>query len=76
MDITLIFSKNKPFFMMVAICMGAFVSHFTAGVVNVSLPHLSKVFHTNLGTVQWITVGYLLAIATRSSNSLSFILIV
>ncbi|MXQ52535.1 MFS transporter [Shimazuella alba] len=57
-------SKNKPFFMMMAICIGAFISHFTAGVVNVSLPYLSKIFHTNLGTVQWITIGYLLAIAS------------
>lgn len=56
--------KNKPFYMMVAICIGAFISHFTAGVVNVSLPYLSNIFHTNLGTVQWITIGYLLVIAS------------
>ncbi|MFO1443372.1 MFS transporter [Bacillus sp. Bva_UNVM-123] len=56
--------KNKPFYMMVAICIGAFISHFTAGVVNVSLPYLSNIFHTILGTVQWITIGYLLVIAS------------
>jgi MFS family permease len=47
-----------------AICMSAFVSHFTAGVVNVSLPYLSEIFHTNLIVIQWITIGYLLAIAS------------
>ncbi|PKG23834.1 hypothetical protein CWS01_10070 [Niallia nealsonii] len=48
--------------MMIAICIGAFISHFTAGVVNISLPHLTSVFHTNFGTIQWITTGYLLVI--------------
>jgi EmrB/QacA subfamily drug resistance transporter len=57
-------SKNKPFLMMMAICIGAFISHFTAGVVNVSLPYLSKIFHTNIGIIQWITIGYLLSIAS------------
>lgn len=53
----------RRFWMMAAICTGAFLSHFTAGVVNVSLPYLAGVFHTSLGTAQWITTGYLLAIA-------------
>lgn len=56
-------SKHR-FLMMTAICMGAFISHFTAGIVNVSLPHFTKIFQTNLGTVQWITTGYLLVIAS------------
>ncbi|WP_223285238.1 MFS transporter [Paenibacillus sp. PL91] len=43
---------------------GGIYSHFTAGIVNVSLPHFMKIFQTNLGTVQWITTGYLLVIAS------------
>ena len=31
--------------------------------MNVTFPHLMKVFHTDLGTLQWITTGYLLAVA-------------
>lgn len=50
--------------MLAAICIGAFLSHFTAGVVNVSLPHFVSVFQTSLGTAQWITTGYLLVIAS------------
>ncbi|MFD2114951.1 MFS transporter [Paenibacillus yanchengensis] len=50
--------------MMVAICLGAFVSHFTAGVINVSLPQFATIFETNLATVQWVTTGYLLVIAS------------
>ena len=31
--------------------------------MNVTFPHLMKVFHTDLGTLQWITTGYLLAVS-------------
>lgn len=52
------------FLMMTALCLGAFVSHFTAGVMNVSLPQFADLFHSELGVVQWITTGYLLVIAS------------
>lgn len=54
-------SSHLP--MMAAVCIGVFISHFTAGVVNMALPHLAAVFHSDANTVQWITTGYLLAIA-------------
>jgi MFS family permease len=57
--------KNSPrFFMLISICIGVFISHFTAGIVNVSLPQFEKIFQTSSGTVQWITTGYLLVIAS------------
>jgi len=52
------------FFIMTAICLGAFVSHFTAGVIHVSLPQFAALFDSNLDTIQWVTTGYLLVIAT------------
>lgn len=52
------------FLMMTALCLGAFVSHFTAGVINVSLPQFADLFNSDLATVQWITTGYLLVIAS------------
>jgi len=52
------------FFIMTAICLGAFVSHFTAGVIHVSLPQFAALFDSDLATVQWVTTGYLLVIAT------------
>ncbi|MFM1654962.1 MFS transporter [Brevibacillus sp. B_LB10_24] len=64
MKTTAVLSKNKQILMMAAICIGAFISHFTATVVNVSLPYLSDIFHTDLEIVQWVTVGYLLAVAS------------
>lgn len=57
-------SQKQRFFMMMAICLGAFLSHFTAGIVNVSLPVFTHIFQTELAMVQWITTGYLLVIAT------------
>lgn len=49
---------------LIAVLLGIFVSHFTAGVMNVALPELMNVFHVSLGSIQWITVGYLLVIAS------------
>ncbi|MFF2089717.1 MFS transporter [Paenibacillus sp. NPDC058174] len=48
--------------LMIAIALGAFLSHFTAGIVNVSLPQFADSFNSRLDTVQWITTGYLLVI--------------
>lgn len=53
----------NPVWLMTAVCMGAFTSHYTAGVVNISLPYLSDVFGADLEHIQWITVSYLLTIA-------------
>ncbi|HZG82059.1 MAG TPA: MFS transporter [Brevibacillus sp.] len=49
---------------LMAVLLGIFVSHFTAGVMNVALPELMNVFQVSLGSIQWITVGYLLVIAS------------
>lgn len=56
-------TANRHFIMMTAICTGAFVSHFTAGVMNTSLPYLAETFRSDLGAVQWVTIGYLLTVA-------------
>ncbi|BBH22305.1 MFS transporter [Paenibacillus baekrokdamisoli] len=59
-----VFTSRHHIWMMTAICMGAFLSHFTAGIVNVSLPQFTRIFQTNLAEVQWITTGYLLVITS------------
>lgn len=56
--------NRQPFWMMTAICLGAFLSHFTAGIVNVSLPQFTRIFQTDLTMAGWITTGYLLVIAS------------
>lgn len=47
---------------LLAICIGAFGSHLSAGIINIALPELTTVFHQSIDIVQWITTGYLLII--------------
>jgi EmrB/QacA subfamily drug resistance transporter len=42
---------------------GSFMSQIDATVVNVSLATLAADLHTSLGVIQWVTSGYLLALA-------------
>ena len=43
--------------------LGSFLSQLDATVVNVSLSTLAVELHSSLGTIQWVTSGYLLALA-------------
>lgn len=51
-----------PALILIAVCPGAFFSHFSAGLVNIALPELSSFFQASLGTTQWLVTGYLLAV--------------
>ncbi|MDR3471767.1 MAG: DHA2 family efflux MFS transporter permease subunit [Devosia sp.] len=42
--------------------LGSFLSNLDATIVNVSLSSLASDLHTALGTIQWVTSGYLLAL--------------
>jgi MFS family permease len=43
--------------------LGAFLSQLDATVVNVSLSSLAAELHSSLPVIQWVTSGYLLALA-------------
>jgi EmrB/QacA subfamily drug resistance transporter len=43
--------------------LGSFLAQLDATVVNVSLSSLAVTLHTGLSTIQWVTSGYLLALA-------------
>jgi EmrB/QacA subfamily drug resistance transporter len=43
--------------------LGAFLSQMDATIVNVSLSGLAAELHTGLSNIQWVTSGYLLALA-------------
>jgi len=43
--------------------LGSFLSQLDATVVNVSLSSLAVTFHSSLSAIQWVTSGYLLALA-------------
>ncbi|MFA9558169.1 MFS transporter [Evansella sp. AB-rgal1] len=42
--------------------MGAFISHFSAGLINVALPDIALQFTQPLKQTQWLVTGYLLII--------------
>ncbi len=43
--------------------LGSFLAQLDATVVNVSLSSLAVTLHSSLSTIQWVTSGYLLALA-------------
>src|SRR5271166_5612819 len=43
--------------------LGFFLAQLDATVVNVSLSSLAVTLHSSLSTIQWVTSGYLLALA-------------
>jgi MFS family permease len=43
--------------------LGAFLTQLDATVVNVSLSSLAVTLHSSVSTIQWVTSGYLLALA-------------
>ncbi len=45
------------------VVLGSFLSQLDATVVNVSLSSLAVTFHSSLSAIQWVTSGYLLALA-------------
>lgn len=54
--------STKYNLILISICIGAFGSHFSAGIINIALPELTDVFHQSIDMLQWITTGYLLVI--------------
>lgn len=50
--------------LLLAICLGAYVSHLSAGIVNFAIPELTTALGREIGVVQWVTILYLLVIAS------------
>lgn len=57
-------TSRSLYWMLTAICIGALMSHLTAGIINVALPNLAIIFEQEMSTIQWVTLGYLLVIAS------------
>ena len=55
--------SRKTLLSILATALIAFAGILSETSMNVTFPHLMKVFHTDLGTLQWITTGYLLAVS-------------
>ena len=46
------------------VILGAFMTILDSTIVNVAIDTLSRDFHADLTTIQWVSTGYLLALAT------------
>ena len=55
--------KKRDLLSILAVALVAFAGILSETSMNVTFPHLSKVFGLSLGVLQWITTGYLLAVA-------------
>ncbi|MFI5887769.1 MFS transporter [Streptomyces sp. NPDC051554] len=45
-----------------AVCLGAFMGQLDASIVTLVYPSLEREFHEPLGTVQWVSLAYLLVV--------------
>ena len=48
----------------IVVVLGTFMSILDTTIVNVAINTLSKDFNTDLATIQWVSTGYMLALAT------------
>ena len=48
----------------IVVVLGTFMSILDTTIVNVAIDALSREFHTSLATIQWVSTGYMLALAT------------
>ena len=48
----------------IVVVLGTFMSILDTTIVNVAINTLARDFHTSLATIQWVSTGYLLALAT------------
>jgi MFS family permease len=53
---------RAPWFAVGAVCFGAFMGQLDASVVTVAFPALQRQFGAGLAAVQWVSLGYLLAL--------------
>ncbi|WP_300603753.1 MFS transporter [Trebonia sp.] len=54
--------RMAPWFAVGTVCFGAFMGQLDASVVTVAFPALQRQFHAGLAGVQWVSLGYLLAL--------------
>ena len=58
------FMDRKLALTSLVVVLGSFMTILDTTIVNVAIDSLSREFKTDLTTIQWITTGYLLALAT------------
>ena len=54
--------RRAPWFAVATVCFGAFMGQLDASVVTLAFPALQHGFGVGLAAVQWVSLGYLLAL--------------
>jgi EmrB/QacA subfamily drug resistance transporter len=55
---------DYPWFVVAAVCIGAFMGQVDASIVQLALPSLESAFDAQVNAVSWVAVGYVLAFAS------------
>ncbi|OAT79369.1 multidrug MFS transporter [Desulfotomaculum copahuensis] len=53
-----------PWWVVGTVCVGAFMAALDASVINVAMPTFKAAFKENLGTVEWVSIAYLLTLTS------------
>ncbi|AFM41584.1 drug resistance transporter, EmrB/QacA subfamily [Desulfosporosinus acidiphilus SJ4] len=65
-------SKNQPlsrkrgyhWYIVGAVCIGAFMAALDASIINVSMPTLSRSFSVSMNIIEWVSIAYLLTLTS------------
>ena len=57
-------SSTNKWLAMMGIGMGVFMATLDSSIVNISLPTLVKAFHSNLATIEWVILSYVLVLTS------------
>jgi MFS family permease len=55
-------SRNAHWFVVGAVCIGAFMGQLDASIVTVALPHIGQSLHASAATIQWVALSYMLVL--------------
>lgn len=51
-------------YVVATVCIGAFMAALDASIINVALPNLQQQFHTSMNDIEWVSLSYLLSLAS------------
>jgi MFS family permease len=55
-------SRNAHWFVVAAVCIGAFMGQLDASIVTVALPHIGQSLHASTASIQWVALSYMLVL--------------
>lgn len=51
-------------YVVATVCIGAFMAALDASIINIALPNLEQQFHTRMSEIEWVSLSYLLSLAS------------